>query len=98
MVLEYGEKQELVNHVKPPLLQKYYMCDKGRFIRACHNLQVDGPEVHDIEPRNIPEVELEETEVGHKDNFETVDLLFYARTISGVRNVTVKYPLFDWLE
>ena len=42
-------------------------------------LQVDGPELHDnIEPLDIPGVELEETEVRHKDYFETVDLLFYA--------------------
>ena len=53
-------------------------------------LQVNRPELHDdIEPLDIPGVELKETEVRHKDNFETVGLLFYARTISGVRNVTI---------
>ena len=52
-------------------------------------LQVNRPELHDIEPLYIPGVELEETEVRHKDNFETVGVLFYARTISGVKNVTI---------
>ena len=33
---------------------------------------------------------MEQTEVRHKDNFETVDLLFYARTISGV-TVVLEY-------
>ena len=54
-------------------------------------LQVNWPELHDIEPLDIPGVELEETEVRHKYNFETVGLLVYARTISGVRNVTILF-------
>ena len=40
-------------------------------------LQVNRPELHDIEPLDIPGVELEETEVRHKYNFETVGLLSY---------------------
>ena len=40
-------------------------------------LQVNKPELHDdIEPLDIPGVELEEAEVRHKDNFETVGLVF----------------------
>ena len=58
-------------------------------------LQVNWPELHDIEPLDIPGVELEETEVRHKYNFETVGLLVYARTISGVRNVTILFGRLD---
>ena len=55
-------------------------------------LQVNRPEVHDIEPLDIPGVKLEETEVRHKDNFETV---LYAHTISGVSNVTILFGSLD---
>ena len=71
---------------------RYFLTDGNAQSDTRLYLQVDRPELHDIEPLYIPGVELEETEVGHK----TVDLLFYGLTISGVRNITVKYPPF-WL-
>ena len=53
-------------------------------------LQVNRPELHDIEPLDIPGVELEETEVRHKYNFETVGCSFMlVLYISGLSNVTI---------
>ena len=74
------------------VVYRYFLTDGNAQSDTRLYLQVDRPELLDIEPLDIPGVELEENEVRHK----TVYLLFYALTISGVRNITVKYPPF-WL-